>query len=1078
MHAPPRWYSGHMLCPGCQFDNPANMRFCGQCGTALEHLCAKCKAVVPTGFKFCGECGHSQAPARAPETQRRHLTVLFSDLVNSTQLSERLDPEEYLEIIRAYQTQIASAIDAWQGHLAQYLGDGVLAYFGYPRAQEDDAVRAVRCALKCVAAIDALSQQLELRHGVRVRARIGIHTGVVVAGSIGSGDRTDQLALGSTPNIAARVQGLAAPSQVVMTRATWETVQRAIRARSIGEHTLGGVQQPVELFVAEGTRNAEDASDESTFVGRTHEMGELQDTFNRAIGQHGQWLLVYGEPGIGKSRLLSEFKRRVAGSAQWLSARCSSYHENVDHYALSDMLRRRIGLAEGADATAQRNELTDWLRDQGWDPDTLSSAVDGFATALGIATTAGDEAQRDRAHATVLDWMVEISTRTPLVFCVEDAHWVDPSTLDFLNRAMDTLANGRILVIVSARQQFQPGWPTGTNRRVLYLGRIAADDSAILVRSSVDAELPDGVVQQLVERADGVPLYLEELVASARRHAQGDFDFSHFVPQSLQDSLMARIDALGPAREIAQIGALLGRSFSVAMLQAVSKETQDAISDRVQRVVDSGLLQKVGAGSAATLRFRHSLMQDTAYQSLLLSDRRTLHARVAQAMQERFPDLAKQEPQTLARHCEGAEQISDAIRHFVAAGERANDRAAVVESVRFFRHAQQLLPRVAEENERNDLERIVLQGMVRPISSRGGYADGELRPIIDRLKALRPDRTAASGHFRTLSTEWGYHSMRGHREETWHYANACLELALESGRPRQLIFAYYATGSTHFYSGNFLAAERDLSRSLELAAEDHPFGESRRDFDDATFLARIVLGWCLSLRGYPDRATTLLDETLELARHHGAVFAHVQALFWALYVDWDMRRPNNRLLGRFDEIIQQASEHGIAYWLRNAINMRQWIRYGDGDDGAYNPQAITLLASSAIEGVVGGYAVVRLVDTLIQRGNLADARIALDNAQRRVETSLGVLHAPEALRQQGILAALDGDTDVALTRFRQAVELATACGSRTQALTALVDMHRHVHGVPTDELRALFDAYTEGRNEPLLQQAAALLAGH
>lgn len=1063
-----------MRCGRCEFDNPLSSRFCGGCGASLSLVCSGCGNTNPAGFKFCGDCGHplGGSPAAGSNVERRHLTVMFCDLVNSTQLSESVDPEEYLSIIRAYQDAVAQIVQRWDGYIAQFLGDGVLVYFGFRKAREDDAVRAVRAGLEVITAMLALSEDLERRHGTRVRARIGVHTGTVVSGSVGVGERADQLALGSTPNVAARVQSLASPDEVLITAATFEIVQRHLRAEAAGSHMLKGVAEPVEVYLVRGVRGADDERAQTPFVGRDNELAVLLDSFARAESGGGQLVVVRGEPGIGKSRLLAEFKRRVSDSAQWLVARCSSYHENVDLYPLAEMLKGRIGLSDGSSDAERFEELKRWLQSQ----DMVADDARYFAALLGLI--AGRGVSRDEAYQTLLRWMRQASAGAPLVFSVEDAHWADPSTLDLVAAAAHGLMGSRVLVIINARPYFEPHWPAQNHHRSVEVARIGEADARLFIESCLDGEAAPAVVRQLLERADGVPLYLEELSLSVKRQVRERIDLEHLVPRSLQDSLLARIDALGPAKEIAQIGALLGRSFNLRMLQAAGRFGDVELEDGVQRVVDSGLLQRLGSGRNASLRFRHSLVQDTAYETLLKSRRKALHAQVADAIEQRFPDLAEQEPQTLARHYEGAGRIEAAIHAYIKAAARANHRAALVESVRLYRRAQGLLYELPEGKARDDIERELLFGLAQPISGQGGYGDKELRPIMDRLTALTADRANDADQYPALSTTFAFHSMRGHPHESRRAAAACFDCAARSGKTSLLIHAGFAVGSTHFYCGELQQAHEHLAESLALIERDGPFGQSRRDLDGGPLLCRIVMSWCLSLRGFPDQASRLIEDTLRIAREHEAAFAHAQALAWALYCDWDMRRSPAAIEARAQELVQVARQHDMSRWHRFAENTRNWARYLAGDDSAGDVEATREMFAPEIAAVTSGYNLCRVVDVLLARGDLRTGAEFLERCGVLARSNLGCGHAPELERQRGWLASLRGDSAEAVGHFEQALALSRANGARTQEMRAMVDFFTYEPAAAAPHMGAfkqLYLGYEEGRGEPLLQQAKALV---
>jgi class 3 adenylate cyclase len=742
-----------MQCLSCRAENREDHRFCAECGAPLALLCAQCGFTSAPGANYCGGCGaalagtaeragepqpvaETGAAAEAPEAERRQLTVVFVDLVGSTELSHRLDPEDLREVMRRYQDAVAGCIARYDGYLAKFLGDGVLAYFGWPQAYEDQAERAVRSGLDAVAAMAGIEQE----NGTQLRARVGIATGEVVIGDIiGEASAQSEAVVGETPNLAARLQTVAEPDQVIIGATTHRLVGDLFDYRDLGPKFLKGIAKPVPVWQVLSARAAESrfeaahAGKLTGLVGREHELGLLLERWMLAKGGEGQVVLLSGEAGIGKSRMVLALRDQLRDQPHYrLRYQCSPYHSNSAFYPVIQRLERAARFSAGDDSDAKLDKLEKLLE---LAADDIQAIAPLFATLLSLpgedrygALDLTPQQRREQLVETMIEQLLALSRQRPVLFVLEDAHWIDPTTEYLLGEIMPLIADASVFMLITYRPNYAPPWASHAHLTSIVLNRLGREQGTAIVRAVGGARLADEVVERIVVRSGGVPLYVEELTKSVvEAFASGEEALAEDrIPASLQASLVARLDRLGDAKEIAQTGAVIGREFSHALLAAVAEESGLEVDVALDRLVESELVLRRGTPPNATYTFKHALVQDAAYKTLLRSRQTQMHQHIAEVLENRFPDMAEMEPELLAHHYTEAGLTEQAVVHWQRAGERAFERSANVEAASHLTTALALLASLPASAERDRHELALRIDFGPPLLATKGFAAPEV----------------------------------------------------------------------------------------------------------------------------------------------------------------------------------------------------------------------------------------------------------------------------------------------------------------------------------------------------------------
>jgi predicted ATPase/class 3 adenylate cyclase len=746
-----------MRCMRCDVENPGGRDLCSACGAPLVIVCPRCSAESPPRFQYCGHCAAPLAqPIPESAAERRQLTVMFCDLVAATSLSEQLDPEDLRDVLQNYQAVSAAAIGRFGGQVAQYLGDGILAYFGYPLAHEDDPQRAVRAGLEILSDTGRLSARIERQWHERLAVRIGIHTGLVVAGEIGTGGRRETVAVGETPNVAARLQNLAEPNTLLISAATHRLVHGFFECQPRGVHPLKGVSHPLAVYRVTGQTDAQSRVDFAAaaaltpLVGREHELVQLRRLWDAAASGTGRLVLLGGEAGIGKSRLLKAFGDRIHAAAfTRLRYYCSEQHMSSPLYPVIRQVERAAGLKREDPPATQLDKLEALLAPSAPSREELALMAELLslpgAAERYPALDLTPQRQRQKSFAALIRQVETLAARGPVLMEFEDVHWIDPSSRELLEIMAARVSHLPILLIVTFRPEFQSRWAGGAHAVSMVLSRLGeAERKAMVERIAGGCALPERTVHEIAERSDGVPLFIEELTRAVLDAGDRVTDVPQAagagtglaVPASLNSSLLARLDRLGTAaKEVAQIGAAIGRQFYYGLLAAVAQKSEPELMLALEALGEAALLTRRGTPPEATYIFKHALVQDAAYATLLRGRRRELHAAIAKQLELRHSgDTASQE--LLAHHCTQAGLYREAVRAWKAAARQSVARGSFAEAQAQLRTGLALLDQLPGNAERDRKEVTLQNALGNVLIAQRGYTAPETLSAFERARVL------------------------------------------------------------------------------------------------------------------------------------------------------------------------------------------------------------------------------------------------------------------------------------------------------------------------------------------------------
>lgn len=1042
--------------------------------------------------------------AHWPDTGRRQLTVLFCDIVGSTELSFALDPEELQQITAAYQHCCETIVERFNGNIARYMGDGVLVYFGYPKADEDDPERALLAALRLSTAVP----QLEFRSGVRLQTRIGIATGKVVVGQlIGHGASREHEVVGETPNLAARLQSLAAPDSILITE---RTRQLAGPFFDYVEHEFAevkGVTGKLTAFEVTSQRDVEDRFaarhpqlQQGSLMGRNVEADQLWRIWQSAVNGRGEIVRVHGEAGIGKSRLIHALRDRLAmESCNLVQFQGVPYTRQTVLYPVISQLQRAAGIRRADTATRKLERIEQLVASSGAD---AIEVVPLYASLMSVPIgerypplNLGPELQRERTLSALTAQFLSNTIDRPLLMVFEDLHWMDEQTLDFIDRLQGSIADRAVMMVISYRPEFEPAFGNyALTTTDVALERLDTKEAEAIVKQVVEGRsLPEPVLQHILSKTDGVPLFVEELtktildsgllIAEGDHYALARALTTHGLPDTLHDSLMARLDRLGPVKQIAQIGAVIGRHFSYELIAAVSDLSADELQSGLAAAANAELIYPSSSGTDTSYSFKHALVQDAAYSSLLRGKRKPLHEKIAQVLIDQFPLTAETEPERVARHFTEAGAMREAITYWLRAGERAGQQAAHTQAISHLRRALDLISDQPAGVDTDQLEARCQTLLGVSLAARYGYAVPAVEEAYQRARQLCERIGQTPEQFPILSGLVSFYLVRADHELSDKLAAEYVEVAESSDTPEYLIDAYRSRGFTQFFVAELESSRAALDSCTSLYARHR---ERRMDFltpENPAVAALSLEPLVLWLLGYPDQALRRAEAASDLARSLGHPFNVAFTHSWSTVLHrW---RGNSELSAEHArEAVRISTEYGFDTWravgaLHLAIAMGA---LGDPQGGIdlFNQTAPALREFGADAFV--SYHLHGLAELYVATGQLDEAVDVIEAAAEHAASHSEHFFEAGILCTRGQLLVLKKSSLAAeaAANYRRAIELARAQRSRALELRAAAQLHElcgRMGMKAGDEyaLRPIYESFTEGFDTSDLLQARALL---
>jgi class 3 adenylate cyclase/predicted ATPase len=1035
---------------------------------------------------------------RARETadaERRQVSIMFCDLVGSTALSTELDPEDYRDLIRAYQDTCVRVVARFDGFVAKLMGDGLLIYFGWPRAHEDDAERAISAGLDILRAVQSMTAD----KGRPLAVRIGIATGRVVVGDIvGEGASQEAAIVGEAPNLAARLQATAEPNTIVIADATHALAGGLFDCTGLGARMLKGFDTPLNVWRVDALRpiasrfEATRMRSLTPFVGRDEEIDILGRRWQRACRGEGQVVLLSGEAGIGKSRIVSAFRERVgAQSHAWLRYQCSPYYTNSALYPVVEQLTLAARIEANDDPARKLAKLEDLLA---LSRRPLATGVPLIAPLLSIPlgdryapVTVSPQLQKQLTLEALVDQLAGLAAQRPVLFHFEDAHWVDPTSREVLDLLVARAPRLAALVIISFRSQFAPPWTGEPHVTLVSISRLEARTCADLTRQiATAAVLPPGAVDEIVMRADGVPLFVEEITKAVLEAVTAEAGVAEArsrlaIPASIEASLMARLDHLGPVKEIAQIAAVIGRSFAHDLLAAVVELDEAGLQTALGRLASAGLVyQRTVAGNVA-YEFKHALVRDAAYQSLLKSRRQQLHARIAGVLETQ---AAAVEPELLAYHLTEAGATEQAVDYWLKAGQRSMQRSAHIEAERHLRRGLEVLAPLPQTASRWHRETALHNALGVCLMPTRGFGNPEVAAAFARSAEIAEQNDDARGLFVSLRGKGQYHFISGDLRAARDDTKRVMALAERIDDHDCLLEAHHLGWSTFCYTGEFAAAQRHVEQGIARyqRERDHHLTYTYSGHDPGV-CSRGFGAMVLGQLGFAERALAWADDALSLAEVLAHPFTMANALVLVDFL--------HQLLRELDAM-RTVSERIIRY--STGMGLPMMVPFGKAFQGlALTHQGETVEGIAQIRQAM---AEMRAMGTLVATPNglaaLADALARsgrTDEGLAVVEEGLEMAEAggdrfglPELHRVKGrlLLDRSAADRDAAAASYRKAIDIARAQQARLLELRATTSLARlwGEHGkrdAAREVVAPIYGWFTEGFDKPDLREAKALL---
>jgi class 3 adenylate cyclase len=1086
-------------CSSCDSENPAAANFCSWCGVRLPAQDPHCKVHVPAdsrqSISWAAEMSWTESRRsgnlRSSDGERRYLTILFSDIVGSTALAGSLDPEDWQELVSSYQRSAVSAITGLGGYVAQYLGDGLVIFFGYPIAQENAAESAVRAGLAILEAIASLNQSLAVQ-GPELHTRVGIHSGSVV---VGRGDDGEIQAFGEVPNIASRIQSLAGSDSLFISGATFRLVSGLFVTEEVGARELKGVSEPVELFRvvrASGLRTRLHAAAATRgltpFVGRMTEADELWAHWLAIHQAEPHLVLVRGEAGIGKSRLLQHFRHRLITSRHlWIECGASPFFQTNPFYPVVEMIRQALGWR---DQPSQDDFLqVEHLLSLAGISDPI--AVSAIARLLGVRVpphhpqpVITPEQERYRQMEAVSGLIAALARQQPLIIVVEDLHWADASTLELLELLSDKAAAVPLLLLCTTRSEFQEPWTTSPQRVRLTLNPLSTAEVREIIGSLCrETTIADRVMNGVAERAGGIPLFVEELTRAVLE-GQGP---GRLIPATLRDSLMARLDRLGNAKELAQLGAALGHEFSYELINALSRWPEPELRSLLSTLVDAGLLYEQGTVPATLYCFKHALLRDLAHEALLRSQRREIHREIVRVLHERFSAVVEAQPALLAHHYGEAEDSERAALAWQQAGKKAAAHGALLEAEQDYCNALDLLAKLPETAAREQLE-LVLQLELGQVSiTTRGYQDARTAAAYNRARELAERQSDTKRMVQMLGGLFAVPLLRGEMQATRALGDQVLAAANRNGSPVRLMWGHYLKGVASYHSGELFDANEWFTKACRLYRMDDHRGNPQDPGSESLDYAALA-AWQL---GMADTARRHIADALALADRTGKPYAIAHSRFYAGFLHALLREPGpTREFAQ--AVVELTHERHFPHFFTAGKLLLGWalaMQDRAGEGAVHAREGLSDYARSGNRLAIGVFMAL-LAETEARAGELDQALKTVEEGLKASASQPVDLPHLLWLRGELLLQRLGpfwkyelGSTAAAGSAeqsFRGALDAAVRIGAKSYALraaTSLARMLRSEARYPETlaSLCELYQSFTEGFDTQEALDARALV---
>ena len=1036
------------------------------------------------------------------ESERRQLTIMFCDLVGSTELSRKLDPEQLREVMRAYQQVCRHVIERYAGHVAQYLGDGLMVYFGWPEAHEDDAERAVRASLEIVQELKKSSPTEPLA------VRIGIATGAVVVGETGAGDASvPKFAVGETPNIAARLQGSAGVDQIIISPSTHRLLASAFEYEDLGELTLKGILEPMRSWRVLGASGAEGRfaaahgqAGLTPFVGRDEEVHLLLRRWDLVKAGEGQVVLLSGEPGIGKSRIIQALRERITEEPHTqLRFQCSPFHMNSALHPVIEHLEHAANFGREDSAEQALDKLEQLLRKGGAHIPTIAPLI---ASLLSLplqrypALNYSPSKQKEKTLEALTEQIIRLARDQPALMVFEDAHWIDPTTQEFLDLTVSRIANSRVLMVLTYRPEYTSRWSGQAHVTTLTLNRLGKRLGAELVeRVTGGKTLPVEVLEQILAKTDGVPLFMEEITKAVLELGLLDDKGDRYeligplsalaIPATLRDSLMARLDRLAPVKEIAQIGACIGREFSYELLAVVSPLEDAQLNHALERLVESELMYRRGSGTEAIFTFKHALVQDAAYDSLLKSKRQTLHTQIAEAIRDHFPSKAETAPELLAHHYTEAGMFAAAIPCWQRAGELAQQRVALQEAIGHYERGLDLVSKITPSVERDtwELQLRALLGMAGVALH--GYTHPQAAATLEL--AWRLDQSLDRGDYtvRILWGLWVFRLCTGQIKESLLWAERLLTRAEEVDSETMRIVGHWAVCNSYFLLGEPVLCVRHANALLDhydQVRDAHIANLVNHDPKTVALIYRASAEWML---GFPEKAVTTAEQAISNAGERNHPFDRCFVRHFATLFVYGPRGDLDRGGTLTAEIESYATEQGLLFCKEVHVPMNRALLLAWADQYA----EARVACKSAIQRWLGAGQKVAVphfkaveAECALQCDRLEEAILLLDEAMAQVEWPDGRERyaLAEVFRVKALTLQVRGEAGAAEALFEKALDTARhqrakSWELRTSTSLARLWQSQGKRNEAHELLAPVYEWFTEGFDTKDLKEAKALL---